>query len=161
MFRELLLIFASFFRFEDMFGPVRICSDLFGCIRMQSDAFGNVRKRSEAFGRFRQNLKLFDVFVHFWSFLDVFGPVWTNSDVFGCVRMHLEVFGRVWMHSDVFRKFRKFLTFGTNFFWPCRKFRGPSRKLRTYYLQDLLFAGLIIANNWEAPLTKNSDIIFD
>ena len=57
--------------------------------------------------------------------------------------MHLDVFGRVWMHSDVFRKIRQFLTCGTYFFWPCRKFQGPIRKFWTYYLQDLLLGGAI------------------
>ena len=42
-FRENFQVFASFLKFLDLLGPVRMCSYAFGCIRMPSDAFGFIR----------------------------------------------------------------------------------------------------------------------
>ena len=51
-FRYFFEVFASFWKFLDLFRPVRNRSDLFGCIRTRLDGFECVGKRLDVFGNF-------------------------------------------------------------------------------------------------------------
>ena len=95
-FHKCFEVFASFFKFSDLLGPVRTCSDALGCVRMHSDASGCVRMRSDTFGKFpnfwTKKSIFFEAFASFLKFSDLLGPVRTHSDAAGCVRMRLYIF---------------------------------------------------------------------
>ena len=63
---------ASFSKFSDVLGPVRMRSDMFGSIRMHSDAPRSQKMQSDSFGNFRNFLGFLAVLGCFSSFGDYF-----------------------------------------------------------------------------------------